>query len=122
MLSKLKTLTLLAAASATISVSAVAAPYIDVRVGPPPPRHEFVPPARAGYAWVPGYWDYRAQRYIWVHGHWERARHGYVYREPRWERDGDRWRLQRGSWARGDRDHDGVPNRFDAHPDNPRRP
>ena len=44
MFSKLKTLAVLAAASATISVSAVAAPYVDVRVAPPPPRTEAFPP------------------------------------------------------------------------------
>ena len=119
MFSKLKTLTVLAAASATISASAVAASYIDVRVGPPPPHYEVVPAARPGYMWSPGYWDWRGHRHVWVNGHWERARHGYVYHEPRWVQDGDRWRLHRGAW---DRDHDGVPDRVDAHPDNPRRP
>ena len=99
MFSKLKTLTVLAAASATISVSAVAAPYVDVHVGPPPPRHEAVPAPRAGYVWAPGYWDWRGHRHVWVNGHWERARHGYVYHEPRWEQDGDRWRLYRGAWG-----------------------
>ena len=119
MFSKLKTLTVLAAASATISASAVTASYIDVRVGPPPPHYEVVPAARPGYVWSPGYWDWRGHRHVWVNGHWERARHGYVYHEPRWVQDGDRWRLHRGAW---DRDHDGVPDRVDAHPDNPRRP
>ena len=119
MLSKLKAITVLIAASATISVSAVAATYIDVRVAPPPPRYEVVPAARPGYVWAPGYWDWTGRRHVWVNGHWERARHGYVYHEPRWVQDGDRWRLHRGAW---DRDHDGVPDRVDAHPDNPRRP
>ncbi len=122
MLSKLKSLAVLAAVSATISVSAVAAPYVDVRVAPPPPRNEVVPAARAGYAWVPGFWDWRGRRHVWVNGHWERARRGYVYRAPVWEQNGDRWRLNRGAWARGDRDGDGVPNAVDRHPDNPRRP
>ena len=122
MFSKLKTLTVLAAAAATISVSAVAASYIDVRVGPPSPRVEVVPAARAGYVWAPGYWDWRGHRHVWVNGHWERARHGYVYHAPRWEQSNGQWRLYHGEWARGDRDHDGVPNAVDAHPDNPRRP
>jgi hypothetical protein len=30
--------------------------------------------------------------------------------------------MERHGWARGDRDHDGVPNAVDHHPDNPRRP
>ncbi len=122
MFSKLKTLTVLAAAAATISVSAVAAPYIDIRVAPPSPRTEVVPAARAGYAWAPGYWDWRGRRHVWVGGHWERARRGYVYRAPMWEQNGDRWRLNRGAWARGDNDRDGIPNAVDAHPNNPRRP
>jgi len=122
MFSRLKALSVLAAASATISVAAVAAPYVEVHVGPPPPHHEVVPAARPGYVWSPGYWDWRGHRHVWVNGHWERARHGYVYQEPRWEQDGNRWRLYHGSWARGDRDHDGVPNAVDLHPDNPRRP
>ena len=123
MYSKLKTLAILAAATATISVSSVAAPaYVEVRVGPPPVRYEAVPAPRAGYVWAPGYWDWRSHRHVWVNGHWERARHGYMYREPQWEQVDGRWRLHRGSWAQGDRDHDGVPNVVDAHPDNPRRP
>lgn len=123
MISKFKSLAVIAALSATVSVSAVAAPWVDVRVAPPPPRQEVVPAARAGYAWAPGYWDWRGRRHVWVNGHWERARRGYVYRDPTWVQQGDRWRLQRGAWARGgDRDRDGVPNRVDNHPNNPRRP
>ena len=122
MYSKLKTMTLVAAASATFSVAAIAAPYVDVRVAPPPPRQEVVPAARAGYAWVPGYWDWRGRKHVWVNGHWERARRGYAYREPRWEQHGESWRLQRGGWARGDADRDGVPNGADRHPNDPRRP
>jgi hypothetical protein len=71
---------------------------------------------------VAGYWNYHGHRYVWVSGHWVHARHGYAYRSPRWEQDGDRWVLHQGEWARGDRDHDGVPNAVDHHPDNPRRP
>jgi YXWGXW repeat-containing protein len=122
MRSTFKTLTVVAVASAMFSAAAVAAPVIDVRVAPPPPRTEVVPAARAGYVWVPGYWDWRGHRYVWMRGHWERARRGFVYREPRWEQRGDHWFLNRGEWARGDRDRDGVPNALDRHPDNPRRP
>jgi hypothetical protein len=134
MLARLKTLTVLAAASATFSVAALAAPVIDIRVAPPPPRHEVIPAARPGYVWVPGFWDWRGRRHVWVNGHWERVRRGYVYRAPEWVHEGDRWVLRRGNWVRGDRDRDGIPNRYDrdrdgdgvpnrrdAHPDNPRR-
>ena len=95
---------------------------IDVRVAPPPPRHEIVPVRRPGYVWSSGYWDWRGHRHVWVTGHWERVRHGYAYRSPEWVQEGDRWVLHRGAWQHGDRDHDGVPNAVDRHPDNPRRP
>ena len=109
-----------------------------IRVAPPAPRYERVPRARPGYVWVPGYWNWNAQRHRhqWVAGTWVRERQGYYYNEPRWvERDG-RWMLNRGAWARGqrdrdrdgvpnrmdrDRDGDGVPNRLDSNPNNPRR-
>jgi hypothetical protein len=132
MTSRFRTLAVAAAASSLFSFGAVAASYIDVRVAPPPPRHEVVPAARAGYAWVPGYWDWRGRRHVWVNGHWERARRGYVYRNPEWVKEGDHWRLRRGNWDRDrdgvpnrldrDRDGDGIPNRRDNHPNNPRRP
>ena len=67
------------------------------------------------------YWDWRHGRHVWVRGHWEHERRGYVYHAPTWvERDGH-WEMVRGNWARGDNDHDGVPNGMDAHPNNPRR-
>ncbi len=100
-----------------------AATYREIIVerAPPPPRDERVPEARRGYAWVPGYWDWRGRRYVWVRGTWVRERRGYAYHPHRWvERDG-RWVLERGRWARGDRDRDGVPNRRDAHPNDPNR-
>jgi hypothetical protein len=124
--------------AATFSVGSVSVATADVfvRVAPPPPRTEVVPAPRRGYVWVPGYWDYRAGRHFWVQGTWVRERHGYRYAEPRWhERDG-RWVLERGHWSRGggdrdhdgvpnrydrDRDNDGVPNRYDSNPNNPRR-
>jgi hypothetical protein len=56
---------------------------------------------------------------VWVRGHWERERRGYVYHRPEWMHEGEHWRLHRGMW---DRDHDGVPDAMDRHPDNPRRP
>jgi hypothetical protein len=116
MLSKLRTLAVLAAASATVSIAA-AATVVDVRVAPPALQHEVVPAERAGYLWVPGYWDYHGHKHVWVSGHWQRARHGYHYRNPEWTQEGDHWHLVRGGW-----DHDGVPDAVDHHPDNPHRP
>ena len=111
----------IAACAATIGVSfplaSSAAVDIYFNVAPPAPRYEVTPAPRAGYVWVPGYWDARGNRHTWVRGHWERERHGYRYVEPRWtERDG-RWYLERPRWAR-DRDRDGIPNRYDRDRDN----
>lgn len=122
MFARFKTLAVLALASATLSTAALAGPVVDIRIGPPSPRVEVVPAPRAGYVWAPGYWDWRGNRHYWVAGNWQRARRGYVYSQPTWVQQGEHWRLNRGAWARGDRDHDGVPNRVDRHPDNPRRP
>jgi hypothetical protein len=64
---------------------------------------------------------------VWIKGHWERERHGYHWNPSRWEQRDGRWVLERGRWDRGerfarrDRDHDGVPDRFDRAPDNPYR-
>lgn len=115
---------LLAAAIAAtlggIAVPASADTYVTI--APPALRVEAVPADRPGYTWVPGYWNWNGRRHVWVAGTWVRARHGYAYTNPHWvERDG-RWMLERGGWHRGDRDGDGIPNRFDAHPNNPNRP
>ena len=120
-----------------MSTSAFAGPVnIDVRVGPPAPRYEVVPAARPGYVWTSGYWGWRGNRHYWVPGTYVVERRGYVYSQPQWVNNGGRWHLNRGAWARGggDRDHDGVPNRFDRdrdgdgrrngwdrHPNNPNR-
>jgi hypothetical protein len=130
---------LLASSAAVFSLPAAAEIYVNI--APPAPRHEYIPAPRAGHVWVPGYWDWRGHRHVWVRGHWERERHGYYWHPSRWiERDG-RWVLERGRWdreryARGygdrdrdgvpnrydrDRDNDGVPNRFDSRPNNPNR-
>lgn len=91
---------------------------VYVRSAPPPPREERVPVARRGHVWAPGYWKYQGKRHVWTKGHWERERRGYAYRPTEWvERDG-RWHMKRGGW---DRDGDGIPNRLDAHPNNPNR-
>jgi hypothetical protein len=119
---------LLATALAVAALSGVAVPtsasaqvgvYFDV--APPAPRHEVVPAARRGYVWVPGYWDLVGRRHVWRGGHWERVRRGYHYAPPVWSQRDGRWYLERGRWARGDRDGDGVPNAADRRPNDPTR-
>ena len=56
-------------------------------------------------------------------GYWTRARSGYEYREHRWvQRGNGQWAMVGGNWERrgpnGDRDHDGIPNRYDNRNDN----
>lgn len=107
---------------------------------PPAPRREAHPRPRRGQVWVQGHWEWRGQRHAWVRGHWVQARKGQYYRQPQWDQRDGRWLLQRGGWDRDgdgrrgrdggdwnrdggsrDRDGDGVPNRYDSRPDNPRR-
>jgi WXXGXW repeat (2 copies) len=122
MFAKLSAVALLAAASAGFSPYVAARPVnVDIQIGPPAPRVEVIPGPRPGYLWTPGYWDWRSNRHYWVGGTWARERRGYVYAQPNWVNESGRWRLNRGGWNRGDRDHDGVPNNRDRHPDNPNR-
>ena len=92
----------LLATLAVASLSAVAVPLAAadtfVRVTPAP-QVAFVPAARHGYVWVPGHFEWRGQRRVFVDGAY--FAHGRAFH--------------------GDRDRDGVPNRFDRFPNNPYR-
>ena len=113
----------LVATAATVAVITPlpAAAQVYVQVAPPPLRVEPVPAARRGYVWVPGYWEWRHRRHVWVPGTWVASRRGYAYVSPTWHQRDGRWYFERGRWNRGDRDGDGVPNRYDRRPDNPYR-
>jgi hypothetical protein len=114
----------LLAAALAVSLTCLTLPAgaaVYSQVAPPPPRSEAMPQPRRGYAWAPGYWDWRGKRHVWVQGHWMRERPGYRYNAPRWEQRDGRWAMDRGRWMRGDRDGDGVPNGMDRRPDDPRR-
>ena len=102
-----------------VPLAANAAIYLDI--APPEARFERTPPPRAGYVWVPGYWDAKNNRHHWRKGRWERERRGYHFVQPAWTQRDNRWELERSGWRRGDRDGDGVPNRVDRAPDNPNR-
>jgi hypothetical protein len=115
----------LAAAAAFIPVQQASAEVVVITTAPPAPRHEVLPPPRRGYEWAPGFWNWNGHRHVWVAGHWERAHPGQFYAPSAWRQDRDGWHFDRGGWRTGprpgDRDGDGVPNRDDHHPDNPRR-
>lgn len=101
-----------------------------VSVAPPAPRYEVVPPARPGWVWAPGHYEWRGNEYAWIEGHWMRDRSGYEYREPRWvQRANGEWIMVGGTWEQrmaqrearraerrnpaGDLDGDGVMNHRD---------
>ena len=92
------------------------------RNAPPAPRHEVVPAPRHGYAWAPGHWEHRGRDYFWVKGTWVRERRGEHFVPAQWTQRDGRYYFEQGHWQRhGDRDADGVPNRYDRRPDDPRR-
>ncbi|HEY2254476.1 MAG TPA: hypothetical protein VGI11_02465 [Variovorax sp.] len=80
--------------------AAQAQPAIDIRVGPPPPRFEPVPPPRHGYVWAGGHYEWVGGRYAWRPGGWVHERPGYVYRTPQWEQHEGRWAYHGGGWDR----------------------
>lgn len=109
---------LVTASFAVMSLPAFAEVY--VRVDPPAPRVETYE-ARPGHVWVPGFWNWRNNKHEWKAGHYVVERKGYNYQRDRWVRhDNNQWTLQRGGWGR-DSDGDGVPDRNDRYPNNPRK-
>lgn len=129
---------LMTSVTALLPVQANAQVGFTLSVGnaPPPERYEIIPPPRYGYEWVRGFWDWNGREHVWVPGYWVEVREGYFYDAPRWYSEGGYWRLQRGGWRPGpprgpnphwdshrpppsrpgpprDRDHDGIPDRFD---------
>ena len=98
MIRKVLLATLLVASFGANVAPASAAVY--VRVAPPEPRVEVVPPPRHGYVWAPGYWNWRNNQHVWVGGRWVRERPGYAYNSPRWVEHEGRWRMEQGRWER----------------------
>ena len=117
--------------------SSAAERAIVVTEAPPPVREERMPEPRRGMEWAPGHWAWRHGEYAWVEGHWMRERRGMHWVPERWVERNGHWEMVAGHWDRGhrdwdrnrgmgapgwrDNDHDGVPNRYDEHPNNPYR-
>jgi hypothetical protein len=104
-----------AAAYAPLPSMAQASYSITVTSAPPAPKYERVPAARPGYFWAPGHWEWRGHRHDWVQGYWMAERPGYVYTAPVWhQRDGG-WYMEPARWSQHgrDRDHDGIPDRYE---------
>jgi hypothetical protein len=112
---------LIAGTLAGFALPAAARTNVDfhVNIAPPVAPVEFVPAPRVGYVWVPGYWDWRFNRYHWVAGHYVRHRPGYYYQPARWVHRHGRYYYRPAAWR--DADRDGVPNRYDRAPGNPYR-
>jgi hypothetical protein len=88
-----------AAAVPTIASAGVVV-GIDIDVAPPPVRVEVVPPARVGYVWAPGYWEWRDHAHVWIPGRWMGERRGYHWVPDRWEQRGPHWHHEPGRWER----------------------
>jgi hypothetical protein len=91
----------MAASAVTLAPAiSMAAPFISVEVGPPPPRAEVVPPPRGGFVWAPGYWAWRGHAHVWVAGHWMHERRGYHWVPAHWDQDGRHYHFVEGHWQR----------------------
>ncbi|SOZ13523.1 Conserved hypothetical protein; putative exported protein [Cupriavidus taiwanensis] len=100
----------------TLSAGSLAQVSVNIAIGVPPPApiYEAVPAPRAGYVWMPGYWDWddHHRKHAWKKGRWERERAGYVYESPRWIQSRDGWVLVPGRWDQG-----GYKNKDKGHKD-----
>ena len=80
---------------------------------PPPPGVQYVPVARPGRIWVPGYWAWNGHRYFWSSGAWQRARPGYAPVAGHWRQRRDHPQPEPPHWNghrsfeshHGNRDH-----------------
>ncbi|HLX23582.1 MAG TPA: hypothetical protein VKR38_09580 [Usitatibacter sp.] len=94
---------LIAVSIAAAAISALSAPtfaqaevYLDT--APPAAPMEEVPPPRAGFVWIPGYYDSYNGAYRWNPGHWEHERHGYRWRGATWESRNGHYYYREGGW------------------------
>jgi hypothetical protein len=91
---------LVLAASALLLTASMAQAQLVVRIGPPRPHYERVPPPpHPGWAWRAGYQRWDGAHYVWtpgeyvappragvhwVQGHWAHRRGGWVWIEGHW--------------------------------------
>lgn len=90
---------------------------IILQTAPPAPIYEVVPAPRPGYIWAPGHHQWHNNQYVWTTGQWYRERPGYDFRGAQWVERNGRWTMVGNDWRQrgpnGDRDGDGITNRYD---------
>jgi hypothetical protein len=69
------------------------------RQAPPPIRVENPGPARGGYMWIRGHYEWRTNNYEWIPGHWEREKAGQVWYDGEWQLQGGVYVWQPGRWG-----------------------
>jgi hypothetical protein len=67
---------------------------------PPPDRVEHPPPARDGYVWGAGHWEWNGRAYAWTSGTWIVERRGAHWVVARWEQVDTHWHYTAGHWER----------------------
>jgi len=87
-----------ASISAFSSVPAFAEVGVYLDFAPPPAPYEEVPAPRAGFVWIPGYYEHDHGHYRWHSGRWEHERSGYRYRGSTWEHRDGHYYYHEGGW------------------------
>jgi WXXGXW repeat (2 copies) len=100
---KIRLLALAAALAATNACVVAVHPrpgVLYVREGPPPVRVERVVAAPGpGFAWIAGFWVWRASTFVWTPGRWERVPAGHRSWVPgKWHHDRYGWYWVEGHW------------------------
>jgi hypothetical protein len=79
--------------------AAVATAVIVSTTPPPPPPVVYVPAARPGYVWQPGYWTREDDGWVWVDGQWIALQPGWTWSPTHWAQAPDgTWQLVPGRW------------------------
>jgi hypothetical protein len=84
---------------AVVGTAIITAAIVSTRP-PPPPRVVYVPVARPGFSWQPGYWTIELGDWVWMDGQWIADTSGYHWEPTMWiEESPGRWRLVPGRWV-----------------------
>ena len=73
---------------------------VDEEPPDPAPRYESRP-AKSGYVWVQGNWQWQSNAWVWQVGHYERVKANHTWKAGYWEKRGNRWHWTAGMWVSG---------------------